>query len=95
MIVPVYLISLRRRHQLRPRAVIGAVARPLLGGFVAALVGVALMSLAGSDFGELVFGGAGIVVVYAVLGVSFRELRALPKILGRGSGTGGDPAPAT
>lgn len=96
IIVPVYLVALRRRHGLRPRAVLGAVARPLLGGFVAALAGVALMSLFGSDLGELVAGGLGIIVVYGIVGISVRELRAIPKLLGRGRNSlDGDPATAT
>ena len=94
IIVPVYLFALRRRHRLRPRSVSASVTRPLLGGFLAALAGVALMSLAGSDLGELLAGGLGIVVVYGLVGISLRELRALPKLLGRGGGTDGDTAAA-
>ncbi|MGZ8761760.1 MAG: lipopolysaccharide biosynthesis protein [Acidimicrobiia bacterium] len=90
IIVPVYLLALHRRHQLRPRSVLASVARPMLGGFLAALAGTALMSLAGSDLGELVAGSIGIVVVYSLVGISLRELRELPKMLGRGGG--GEPA---
>ncbi len=95
LILPIYLFTLGRRHAIHPRAVIAAMARPLLGGLVAAAAGVACMSLAGSDFGELVAGGLAIVVVYGLLGVSLRELRSLPQLFGRGGGlaTDGDGTP--
>lgn len=83
IIVPVYLFALHRRQGLRPRAVLGAPARPLLGGFLGAVAGVVLMSLFGSDLGQLVAGGLGIVVVYAIVGISVRELRLLPTFLRR------------
>jgi O-antigen/teichoic acid export membrane protein len=96
IIFPIYLFTLGRRHAIRPRAVLTALARPLLGGLVAAAAGVACMSLAGSDFGELVAGGLAIVVVYGLLGVSLRELRSLPQLFGRaGIGAGDDTAPAS
>ena len=95
IIVPVYLFALYRRHGLRPGAVLGAVARPLVGGFFAALAGVALMSRFSTDIGELAAGGLGILVVYGIIGISVRELRSLPRLLSRrGGGIDGDPATA-
>jgi O-antigen/teichoic acid export membrane protein len=95
IIAPVYLFALRRRHGLRPLAVIGAVARPLVGGFFAAAAGVAVMSRFSTDIGELAAGGIAILVVYGIVGISVRELRSLPRMLSRrGGGIDGDTAAA-
>jgi PST family polysaccharide transporter len=84
LIVPAYLLALRRRHGIPVRSVLSSAARPLLGGAAAVLVGIAVGSLLDSSWSQLLGAGAAMMLVYVVVGVSRRELRAYPRqLLGR------------
>ena len=96
IIGPVYLVALRRRHGISVRTVFGAIARPALGGLFAIVAGVVVLQLADSYFVELAAGAAAMLAVYAIAGVSPREIRDFPRMLlgRRRSGGGAEVVPS-
>ena len=95
IIAPVYLFELRRRRGIPVRTVLAALARPALGGLAAVVTGAVVIRLVEPEWLQLVAGGAAMLAVYGLVGVSPRELREYPRLfLGRQRGQSAEVAPS-
>ena len=83
VMAPAFLFALRPERISR-MALIRALVRPILGAALASVAGAITLRLVGAGIEGLAAGAFAILAVYAVAGVSFAELRMLPRgIIGR------------